>query len=282
MVSFIFRPSSLDTIIRFFLYFLILFFPYNPVVIEICIIFSLIVLAWKRLLLKDFRFGRNFINKFIFLACGILLLGSILFHGGMQYFFVKILDGAVIYFLVIEVFQKKQHVYVALGLFTLAIFVAALTCIFQFYFTQQNVLKILRLDPHYFIGYIVGVIPFLFALVFMTGKKLRYRFLTIFFLSICVWALILTFSRGALLAATLGIVFVSSSFHQKFKIFFKREPHLVILSVGILAGIFAFVVQALLNAKFFSVQLLSCFGFMVGVQVAIINFIKGRQSYGAA
>jgi len=136
--------KKIDSAIRFFLYILIFWLPYSPAVVESCVVICLILWIFKRGIiaigqsksaktfkegvfqfLRDFKPESTFLNKpivFFLLACVISVTNSAFFAQSLQNFFTKTLEWFIVYFLVVEVFKDKKHVYVALMVFMFTAF----------------------------------------------------------------------------------------------------------------------------------------------------------------
>ena len=271
-------PQSYDRLLRFLFYGLIVFLPYCPIVVEMCVLVSLMVWLCKRAwVVKNFFLIPSLINKpvFIFILSSILVgLSGILMNRVSSVFFMQLLSWCVIYFLVIEVFQRREQVYIALGLFIVTTLVSALCRIVHFYFTSKILSGLNEA------GVLILGIPLVFALIFMKNKKLRYRFLTTGFLSFFVWALALIPLRFSWLAAMIGgglvflVVATSYKLIDQFKIFFIKDSHLMIVSIGLWAGICAFLIYSFSGTNFYLRQFPIYFWLKLGLQGAILNLIR--------
>jgi len=127
--------ERIDALIRFFLYILIFWLPYSPAVVESCVIICIVLWLLKRgiLLTRKRNFSEvkpeaTFLNKpivFFLLACMLSVTSSAFFGQSLHNFFTKTLEWFIIYFLVVEVFKNKKHIYIALAVFIFTAFSTA-------------------------------------------------------------------------------------------------------------------------------------------------------------
>jgi len=119
--------ERIDAFIRFFLYILIFWLPYSSAVIESCVIICFILWLLKRSILltqkrnfSEVKPEATFLNKpivFFLLACMLSVTSSAFFGQSLHNFFTKTLEWFIVYFLVVEVFKNKKHIYIALAIF---------------------------------------------------------------------------------------------------------------------------------------------------------------------
>ena len=228
------RHSSLiekiDSLIRFFIYILIFWLPYSSAVIENCVISGLILWFIKRGVLvsgrisvqttlkgrlfgciESFRPESTFLNKPIaifLMACFLSVAGSSFFAQSLHNFFTKTLEWFVVYFLIVEVFKEKRHIYIALIVFMFTAFSTVLDGLVQFHITGKDIFMGYLIDvgsratagfrtPNGLGGYLTAIVPGLLAWVFLAKQNLRDRLAASTILFFTTWALIDTFSRGA-------------------------------------------------------------------------------------
>ena len=142
--------DRIDSSIRIFLYILIFWLPYSPAVVESCVILCLILWILKRsimlassrnifrsfggtlnVILKAFKPESTFLNKpigFFLIACILSVTSSAFFAQSFHNFLTKTLEWFIIYFLVVEVFKNKNHIYIVLGIFMFTAFSTVLDC----------------------------------------------------------------------------------------------------------------------------------------------------------
>lgn len=231
---------KIDSAIRFFLYLLIFWLPYSKAVVESSVVLGLILWILKRALLTRRFFKENqgaqidkkkllriwaptksFLNGpiAVFLIFGIIsTLTSVLFLQSLQGYFMKTLEWFIIYFLIIEVFHKKKHIWIAFGIFLFTSVATVLDGLVQFYFTHKDIFSgyVITTDnratagfghPNDLAGYLTFVILISMVLLFLE-KKPAWKFLVGIILTVLsVWSLVVTFSRGAWLAVAAGIFF---------------------------------------------------------------------------
>ena len=264
--------GRIDAVIRFFLYLLIFWLPYSPAVVEICVILSLGLWIFKRIVLlgggvtsrnKFVHYVRAFtppvspLNKpisFFILACVLSVSNSAFWEQSWHNFLTKTLEWFIVYFLVVEVFRERKHVYIALAVFGVTAFSTALDSLVQFYVTHKDIFL-----GHTIVagqratagfktsnglgGYLALAVPVSFSFVFMKWKKEYYRAAAFAVSSFLIWSLAVTFSRGAWLGILGAILFVflTHIFHRG-----KREFYLcgcVLFAVIFLCVIFFMVLS---------------------------------------
>jgi putative inorganic carbon (HCO3(-)) transporter len=260
--------DSLDAVIRFFLYLLIFGLPYSPAVVEICIGASFFIWCLKRawlycqntfrsaltlprrffLFLEAFKPQTTFLNPSIsfFLLICLLSVGASAFREvALRGFLTKTLEWFVVYFLVVEVFQKRRHFQVALSVFLLTTFATLVDGLVQSYITQKDIFYGQALErgcvtaafkhPNSLGAYLTFVLPITLSLCLVKGKRkgLKGLFVLIFVLSL--WVAALTSSRGAWLGMLLGLFL--------FLWFWKRKFAVIVIAF-FLVGILGFYVFA--------------------------------------
>ena len=235
--------KKIDSAIRFFLYLLIFWLPYSKAVVETSVILGLILWMVKRALftrrfleenqgaqinqmevLRIWAPAKSFLNGpiAVFLIFGMIsTLTSVLLLQSFQGYFMKILEWFIIYFLVIEVFTDKKHIWTAFSVFLFTSLATVLDSLQQFYWTQKDIfLGYVITDsratagfghPNDLAGYLTFVI--LISMVFLFWeKKPAWKFLVgMILMVLSAWSLVVTFSRGAWLAAVAGAFFFLSS-----------------------------------------------------------------------
>lgn len=230
---------KIDAAIRFFLYLLIFWLPYSKAVVESSVVLGLILWILKRALLTRWFFNENqgaqidkrellriwapaksFLNGpiAVFLIFGIIsTLKSVLFLQSLQGYFTKTLEWFIIYFLIIEAFYEKRHIWIAFGIFLFTSAATVLDGLAQFYWTHKDIfLGYVITDnratagfghSNDLAGYLTFAILIVMVLLFLE-KRPAWKFLGGMILTVLsVWSLVVTFSRGAWLAATAGIFF---------------------------------------------------------------------------
>jgi len=247
--------NKINGVIRFFLYVLIFWLPYSPAVVESCVIIGMILWMIKRGMVagqqqnltpsineRFFRYCKCFkltpspINRpvaFFLSACFLSVIGSAFFEQSWHNFLTKTLEWFIVYFLVIEVFQKKKHIYIAIFILLFTSGATALDSIVQFHITQKDVFLGHMIEPgsratagfktaNGLGAYLTVIIPLILALIFFKGKNLRFRFFVSLTFLLAVWSLIVTFSRGAWLGTLLGIMFfpLVFCFHDQLRKFY--------------------------------------------------------------
>lgn len=221
---------KIDAAIRFFLYILIFWLPYSPAVIESCVIISFILWLFKRSIilvtnkfpevtakegavgiLEYFHPKKTFLNKpigFFLAACILSVTSSAFFAQSLHNFLTKTLEWFVVYFLVVEVFKNKKHIYIVLAIFLFTAFSTVIDSFIQFYITHKDIFLGHVIDSggratagfktsNSLGGYLTIVIPCLFAWILLGRQKFYYRLMALFILLFMIWSLIITFSRGA-------------------------------------------------------------------------------------
>ncbi len=225
-----------DFVIRVILYILIFWIPYSPAVIESCVVVALLIWLIKRTVLRVFRnrydpltfrgfflgFAPppNILNQSIGIfigACLLSVISSTFWQQAFQGFITKTLEWFVIYFLIIETFQKKRHIIIAISLFMFSSFAVCLDGVLQFYLLHKDIFLGRPLIEggatasfkHYnnLGAYLTFVVLNASALLFFNGRIL-YRMLFGGYFLLAGWAVVLTFSRGAWVGVISGIIFL--------------------------------------------------------------------------
>jgi len=231
---------KIDSLIRFFLYALIFWLPYSNFAIEFCVITALVLWIIKRLiqfnieridqrenislmkrLVKNFKMPSSPLNLpvFIFLcACLVSVISSELYQQSFQNFLTKTCEWFVVYFLVLEVFTKKNHFKSALIIFFITSLATALNGIYQYHISHKDLFLAHSILPggratasfrtaNGFGGYLTFAIPI--SLAYFTANKsiLKDKFIGGFIGLIMIWALVVTYSRGAMLGLLMGMLF---------------------------------------------------------------------------
>lgn len=233
--------NKIDTFIRLFLYILIFWLPYSSAVVESCVIACVILWMVKRSILltgqikqedtlsrklsgflRGIKPESSFLNKpivFFLLACILSVTASAFFRQSLHNFFTKTLEWFVVYFLVIEVFKDKKHIYIALGVFLFTAFSTIIDSLVQFHLTYKDIFSGQVIEPggratagfktsNGLGGYLALLVPGLSAYLLLGKQSFRTRLITLLILTLAVWSLIITFSRGAWVGAFLGGMFL--------------------------------------------------------------------------
>src|SRR3989338_775428 len=263
-------PERIDAVIRFFLYVLIFWLPYSPAVVESCVVISFILWVVKRAVIirqqkssscphhqkfyqyfKGFSPAPSFLNTpiaFFLVLCFISVVSSVFWGQSLHNFLTKTLEWFIVYFLVIEVFRTKKHIYIIVILFIVTSLATALDSIVQVYVTHKDLFLGHSITlggrptaafktSNGLGGYLTVAIPAIFAAIFFKKKNLYYRVLTPVIFLLLLWSLILTFSRGAWLGTFLGgmlMLFIFFFHRQKTKLYLSLGFFLVIVSLYLL------------------------------------------------
>jgi len=229
-----FLGEKIDWTIRFFLYVLIFWLPYSSAVIEVCVIASLILWIIKRLitikpgstdlpgLVDAFKPASSPINGAIGLflyACLISIASSVFIEQSWHNFLTKTLEWFIVYFLVLEVFTKKRHIDIALGIFLITAGSTVLDSLVQFYITHKDIFfgHILQQGarvtasfrtPNGLGSYLTILIPLLGAFCLSREVTKLRRVGCAVLLALSIWSVILTFSRGSWVGIGCGIIFL--------------------------------------------------------------------------
>jgi len=265
--------DRIDTLIRFFLYVLIFWLPYSPAVIESCVIICIILWLLKRSILlstqkestqstkekilqilKAFKPESTFLNKpigFFLFACILSVTSSAFFGQSLHNFLTKTLEWFIIYFLIVEVFKDKKHIYTALVVFAFTAFSTATDSLIQFYITHKDIFLGREIEPasratagfktsNGLGGYLTIFIPALCAWIFLGKQRLHYRLLVSLICLIAIWSLIITFSRGAWIGIFFGGMFLL------FFILLPKERVGFYFALGLLAVTVSFILAFML------------------------------------
>ncbi len=225
--------AKINNAIRFFLYLLIFWLPYSSAVVENCVIIAFVLWLFKRAFItKTFRFPLTSLNIsviFFLAACIFSTVGSPFLSDSIQSFFTKTLEWFVIFFLVIEVFQTRKHIYIFLIVFGATSLITCMDALVQYYVTFKDIFgrTILPFSrataafkaPNSLGAYLTIVIPTFFVLQFGAVKGLWKN--VGFFILFCfsLWAVALSDSHGAWIGTVIGLA-VATVFFEKLK---KKE-----------------------------------------------------------
>lgn len=245
------NEKKIDAIIRFFLYVLIFWLPYSPAVVESCVCISLVLWLIKRglllkgrpwgevssrsrplekfwIFLKTFRPQPTFLDVPIicFLStCLLSIAGSTFWPRSLHGFFTKTLEWFVVYYLAVEVFQKKRHIQTALGIFIFTSLATCLDAIIQFHITQKDIFFGRMLSgkgatagfkTYNNLGaYLTMAFPVVLSRLLFINKKKVASFLWGIVFTVVLWATVVTFSRGAWLGILFGVLLVLLAARRK-------------------------------------------------------------------
>ena len=221
--------ERIDSAIRFFLYLLIFWLPYSSAVVESCVISALILWIAKRIVIYDARDlpksairekltrlrktfcpKENFLNRtigFFIVACLLSVAGSSFFGHALRGFTTKTAEWFVVYFLVLEVFTKKKHLYIAAGILIFSALAVCLDGIYQFHISGKDIFNGIAITrggatasfkhPNSLGGYLTIVVPLMFTFAFLrkNNKLAKLSFLVFFILS--VWTAAVSLSRAS-------------------------------------------------------------------------------------
>ena len=233
-------PERIDAVIRFFLYVLIFWLPYSPAVIETCVVICLVLWILKRIIVAEGspRGGKRPsiipatpLNKpiiFFLTVCVLSASSSAFWQESLSNFLTKTLEWFIVYFLVIEAFTARKHIYILFGIFLLTLGATVLDSLIQYYLTNKDIFLGHMIEPgtratagfktpNSLGAYFTVAAPLVMACIFRRSERLRYRLLFVLLFLSVIWSLAVTFSRGAWLAIFLGIMFfvLLCGFHRR-------------------------------------------------------------------
>jgi len=136
--------NRIDTIIRAILYLMISVLPFSKAGIEICFVAALSLWIIKRLILRDARPPVTILNKplLIYIIIGILsVIASSYFKMSLRAFFTKFMEGILLYFIIVEVFKKKRHLFIVTILLFLSATVTCVDGLIQKYLTGFDLFR---------------------------------------------------------------------------------------------------------------------------------------------
>ena len=225
--------QRLDLLIRFFLYILIFWLPYSQAVIESCVITASILWLIKRVIyLKDVLSAKrdvhvlgppsNFLNRpiayFIF-VCIFSVSGSIFLKESAYGFITKTLEWFAVFYLILEVFTERRHIFIAFFIFMFSVSAVILDSFVQFYLTHKDIFYGYALTPrgatagfthpNQLAGLLIFILSISFSFLFWQEAKQKSRFFFFLFFILTVWSLAMTLSRGGWFGAVCGVLFCS-------------------------------------------------------------------------
>ncbi|OGX38666.1 MAG: hypothetical protein A3D87_03275 [Omnitrophica WOR_2 bacterium RIFCSPHIGHO2_02_FULL_50_17] len=234
--------ETINSLLRLFLYLIIFWLPYGSAVVESSVIICFTLWIFKRVF---FRHG-IFLTRlrpaitpldrpilFFLVVCFFSATNSVFPLQSLSNFLTKTLEWFVIYFLVVESIVKRKHVYIILGIWLFTLSATVIDSLIQYYVTYRDIFLGHVIEPstratagfktaNGLGAYLTLAIPLILSLIFFRKEIFRYRLLsaTIFFFAI--WSLVVTFSRGAWLAAFLGAIlfFLFFLFHKQLSGFY--------------------------------------------------------------
>ncbi len=242
-----YRIDKIDSGIRFFLYILIFWLPYSIAVIESCVVIALILWlvkagllffngnqsrrkAPKRLLNLRMAFfpEPSFLDQpiaFFLFFCILSLVGSVYLKQSLHGFLSKILEWFIVYFLAINFLTKKKHIAISMSLFIFTSLSISFDTLIQSYITHRDIFFGSPMGPegataafkhsNNLGGYLNFIVTLLFSLLFLPAAKKYHKVFLFVAFFITAWSLVLSSSRGAWLASTLGILLCLFFLHRK-------------------------------------------------------------------
>lgn len=299
--------GRIDATIRFFLYLLIFWLPYSPAVVEICVVFSLGLWIFKRIALlaggvtsgnKFAYYVRAFtppaspLNKPIFFfifACVLSVSSSAFWEQSWHNFLSKTLEWFIVYFLVVEVFRERKHVYAALAVFGVTAFSTAIDSLIQFHVTHKDIFLGHTIEAgeratagfktsNGLGGYLALAVPVSLSFVFMQWKTKYYRAAAVIVSFFLIWSLAVTFSRGAWLGVFCGGLFILLT-----HIFFRGKKEFYLCLGVLLAAVFLCVIFLVVLSHSFCVELLErheTVQWRLGIWRDSLNMIEDRPLFG--
>ena len=302
--------EKLDVAIRFFFYVLIFWIPYSNAAIESSFGFCFFFWMIKRVLIfvKSDKTGMNLgckalmflkafkpicsgINRPIYyflLACVFSALWSVSPAISAFSFFAKTLEVYLIFFVIVEVFTDKKQVFIALGVLTFTAFSTVIDSFIQHYITFRDIFNgqeafnndraTAAFKTANSLGaYLVVAIPVVLSMAFQRSKKFLFRLLLMIIVFCMCWSLLITYSRGAWVAASVAVLFF---------VLFSVIKNKKLVSVGLL-----FVIAILVISLFVGLRMKKNFGskelnrantvaWRVGVWKESIEMIKNKPFLG--
>ena len=209
-------------------------------------------------ILSVFKPKDTFLNRpiaFFLLACLLSAAGSAFWGPSLHNFFTKTLEWFIVYFLTVEVFQRKKHIYIAISVFAFTAFSTVIDGLVQFYITNKDIFNGHVIEPgsratagfktpNGLGGYLTIFIPGLLAWILLGKQKLPYIIISITALFLSIWSLMVTLSRGAWIGVVFGVAFM---------LFFvllppkKAEFNLSLGLAGVTLGLFFVFFLILMN-----------------------------------
>lgn len=251
----------IDSLIRFFLCFLIFWLPYSPAVIEISVISGLLLWILKRSImyyrgsgaLAAFRLPLTPLNKPILVfgaVCVLASLGSPFWDQSLPNFLTKTLEWFIVYFLVIEGVTERKHIYLISGVFMVTLSATVLDSLIQYYVTYKDIFLGHTIEPgtratagfktaNGLGAYLTLAIPLILALICIREERLRYRLPMALISFLALWSLAVTFSHGAWVTTLCGITFFLSLFffHQRrVELYFILGVLLILVTLWVYFG----------------------------------------------
>ncbi|MFA5369910.1 MAG: hypothetical protein WC300_04230, partial [Candidatus Omnitrophota bacterium] len=225
--------EKIDSLIRFALYVMIFMLPIGKAWVEICFTASLTLLLIKRACSRDFHIPRSILNAplALYIIAGVLsVAASVHFGISLRAFFSKFLESIALFFIVIEVINKKVYLDRIIKIALCGAGIICLDGIVQYYITGGYdfiyVSQMIRdgatatfNHPNDLAGYLV--LP-LFLLAGLSAGKARslsgaegkggLKYLGLLgplcLLAFIMLTIILTKSRAAYLGAAIGGIFL--------------------------------------------------------------------------
>ncbi len=154
---------------------------------------------------------------FFLFVCILSVVGSPFVKSSFYGFITKTVEWFVIYYLVLEVFTEKRHIFIALGITVFTGIATVLDSLWQFYFSQRDIFlgyQIVKGEratasfktANTFAGYLTLLIPLVFVLM-PQSRRLKMVLLSAVILSF--WSLAVSFTIGAVGSILMGGIFFS-------------------------------------------------------------------------
>lgn len=184
-------------------------------------VLSLVLWIVQKILTKDLSFPETPLNKpiaWFLVACLFSVSGSVFLWESFQNFLTKTLEWFFIYFLVVAFFTTKKHIRIAITVLMITSLTVVLDGLQQYYltgmdiFSQERGVLFSRASASFKTanglgGYLTIILPILFGLHCAFFRDEHKHYLSLASILISVWLLVITFSRGAWIAAVAGIGF---------------------------------------------------------------------------
>ena len=264
--------EKLDVAIRFFFYVLIFWIPYSNAAIESSFGFCFFFWMIKRVLIfikkdkagmslacrvlmffKGFKPVCSGINRPIYyflLVCIFSVLWGVNPQMSLFNFFAKTLEVFLIFFVIVEAFTSKKQIFIALGIMTFTAFSTAIDSFIQHYITFRDIFN----GQEVFLNdrataafktanslgaYLVVTIPVVLSMAFQRSKSFFFRASMMIIVSCMFWSLIITYSRGAWVAAAVAVLFfvLFSVVKNKGVVSFGLLLAVAVVFVGLFTGL---------------------------------------------
>ena len=250
--------------------------------------------CWRKFLHigKAFKPESTPLNKPIFffiLSCLFSITSSAFFAQSFHNFFTKTLEWFIIYFLVVEVFKDKRHIYIALGIFVFTAFSTVVDSFIQFYITGKDIFLGHSIElgsratagfktSNGLGGYLTIFLSGILAWILIGKQKFLYRAGASLIFILSMWSLVITFSRGAWIGVFSGIIFLIFCIRRSREKFNSDSYLKIFLAIASLCVVSFLILRNSLDLEF--INRYQTVSWRLGVWGVSLDMLKDKIFFG--